>query len=61
MKGVAMKEQLRKWAKEHGYGEWQVDEYIAEAEHQEGDEYWTNFQNLGELITDFALYWESYN
>ena len=33
-----------------------VGEYIREAEHQEGDEYWAQFNTGDELHTDFALY-----
>lgn len=34
-----------------------VDEYISEAEHQDGRGYWAdNFDNLGEAVYDFLLY-----
>ncbi len=34
-----------------------VEEYIAEAEHQDGCGYWdANFSNLGEMWDDFRLY-----
>lgn len=33
-----------------------VGDYIREAEHQEGDEYWAQFSTADELHTDLALY-----
>lgn len=36
-----------------------VTEYIREAEHQEGEEYWLQFTTLADLGDDFQLYWES--
>ena len=33
-----------------------VEEYIREAEHQEGVEYWSMFATPDELIADFNLY-----
>jgi hypothetical protein len=36
-----------------------VEEYIAEAEHQEGYTYWMQFPDLQELATDFDLYREN--
>jgi hypothetical protein len=36
-----------------------VEEYIREAEHQDGEEYWDNFETLEELAEDFKLYKEA--
>jgi hypothetical protein len=33
-----------------------VEEYIAEAEHQDGPEYWDQFEDLNDLLADFDLY-----
>lgn len=33
-----------------------VEEYIAEAEHQDGYGYWDQFKNIDELLEDFDLY-----
>ena len=33
-----------------------VDEYIGEAEHQDGYGYWNNFKNVKEFVKDFELY-----
>jgi hypothetical protein len=35
-----------------------VEEYIEESEHQEGFEYWYEFESIGEMLTDFDLYAE---
>lgn len=36
-----------------------IDEYILEAEHQEGLEYWDLFETPDDLITDVTLYQEN--
>lgn len=36
-----------------------VDEYVEEAEHQEGVEYWLDFESAEELEADFQLYLEN--
>lgn len=36
-----------------------VEEYINEAEHQDGEEYWDQFDDLEDLTTDYNLYWDS--
>lgn len=33
-----------------------AEEYIREAEHQDGEEYWENFANREEVLEDFARY-----
>lgn len=33
-----------------------VDEYCREAEHQDGPEYWDQFNTLNEALQDFILY-----
>lgn len=33
-----------------------VEEYIGEAEHQDGEAYWDRFPTLAELLKDFDLY-----
>jgi len=33
-----------------------LDEYISEAEHQDGKEYWENFENTKEAAADFGRY-----
>jgi hypothetical protein len=33
-----------------------VNEYISEAEHQDGFGYWDNFKSLAEVSADFELY-----
>ena len=33
-----------------------AEEYIAESEHQEGEEYWDQFQDFRELAEDFDAY-----
>lgn len=35
-----------------------VDEYVGEAEHQDGYGYWNQFATAAELIEDFDLYCE---
>lgn len=37
-----------------------ANEYINEAEHQDGLEYWPKFKSLHELRTDFRLYQEGF-
>jgi len=36
-----------------------AEEYIAECEHQEGEEYWWDFDDAQDLLTDVRLYAES--
>jgi hypothetical protein len=36
-----------------------VEEYIGEAEHQDGEGYWSQFSSLEELFADFDLYVEN--
>lgn len=38
-----------------------VEEYIKEAEHQDGDAYWQNLTRFEDLYADFALYKEACN
>jgi hypothetical protein len=38
-----------------------VEEYIKEAEHQDGDAYWQNFTRFEDLYADFELYKENTN
>jgi len=34
----------------------EVEQYIGEAEHQDGEGYWENFETLADLFTDFDLW-----
>lgn len=34
-----------------------VREYIDEAEHQDGDDYWSTFSDAEEIFDDFLEYW----
>lgn len=36
-----------------------VDDYVGEAEHQEGEEYWLMFADADEAVRDFKLYVDS--
>ena len=36
---------------------WQ--EYVSEAEHQDGYSYWSNFDSIAEIIDDFNIYVQS--
>lgn len=57
---MEIKSQLRKWASENGYSSEMVEEYINEAEHQDGDGYWKNFASVDEAVADFQLYYQNY-
>lgn len=35
-----------------------VEEYVGEAEHQDGEGYWDNFRTAAEVCEDFRLYRE---
>jgi len=37
----------------------QVQEYVEEAEHQEGEKYWDEFKSIFDIVKDFKLYLES--
>jgi hypothetical protein len=37
-----------------------IQDYVAEAEAQEGDEYWLEFEDAAELLEDFGLWVENY-
>ena len=47
---------LKNFAKSNGYSERQVQSYISEAEHQEGNGFWREFTTEDELTDDFELY-----
>lgn len=36
-----------------------ITEYVQEAEHQDGDGYWEQFQSIEEVVEDFNLYKEN--
>jgi hypothetical protein len=36
-----------------------VEEYISEAEHQDGTAFWLEFETYADMLTDFDLYKES--
>jgi len=36
----------------------QLQEYVIEAEHQEGEEYWNQFDEVYEIVQDFTTYLE---
>ena len=37
-----------------------VEEYVQEAEHQDGEDYWDSFGTKAELVKDFRLYITNY-
>lgn len=56
-----IKTQLRIRALAFGFTDEEVDEYISEAEHQDGESYWSQFANVRDAIADFVLYWQSHD
>lgn len=44
-----------------GYSQEQATEYADEAEHQDGDEYWEQFETLADVMDDVKLYWENHD
>jgi len=44
---------------EESYTAEQIEDYVLEAEHQEGASYWSQFKSAEELLKDVALYYTS--
>ena len=58
LRGLKLKEELIKYSLTSfdDYEQKITSEYISEAEHQNGIEYWENFTSLDQLINDVKLY-----
>lgn len=47
------------WKTSRIYGTTRAVGYVLEAEHQDGDEYWSNFPTLADAVEDFKEYREA--